>query len=93
MPRLSVTQGRPSTAELGRRIRAERERLGMTQVEAARRLRISRGSYRQIETVTVLQYGVLLALVLDLGMDAKVLAPELTDHFSSGSGLASISPL
>lgn len=77
MPRLSARQGRPSTAELGARVRAERERLGLTQVEAARRLHVSRGSYRQIEDATVLQYGVLVALVRDLGMEANALAPEL----------------
>lgn len=77
MPRLSDRQGRPDTAELGRRVRAERERLGITQGEAARRLGVSRGSYRQIETVTVLQYGVLVALVCDLGMKLEVLAPEI----------------
>jgi transcriptional regulator with XRE-family HTH domain len=77
MPRLAQVQGRPSTAELGRRIKAERERLGLSQSEAARRLKISRGSYRQIEDVTVLQYGVLVALVRDLGMDPKALAREL----------------
>lgn len=86
MPRLSEKQGRPSTAELGRRVRSERERLGLTQEEAARRLGLSRGSYRQIETVTVLQYGVLVALVRDLGMDARALAPELvTGRAQNGS--------
>lgn len=77
MPRLSEKQGRPSTVELGRRVRAERERLGLSQSEAARRLGLSRGSYRQIEAVTVLQYGVMVALVRDLGMDRAALAPEL----------------
>lgn len=77
MPRLSEIQGRPSTADLGRRVRSERERIGLSQVEAARRLHLSRGSYRQIEDATVLQYGVLVALVRDLGMSAKALAPEL----------------
>lgn len=77
MPRLSEKQGRPSTAEFGRRVRAERERIGLTQEEAARRLGISRGSYRQIETVTVMQGGVLLALVEDLGMRAEAIIPEL----------------
>ena len=52
-------------------------RLGLTQEEAARRLGISRGCYRQMEAVTVLQYGVLLALVRDLGMEPGALAPEL----------------
>lgn len=77
MPRLAERQGRPSTAELGRRVRAERLRLGLTQEECAHRLSISRGSYRQIERVTVLQYGVLVALVRDLDFDPRTLAPEL----------------
>lgn len=77
MPRLVERQGRPSTADLGRRVKSERLRLGLTQDECARRIHISRGAYRQIETVTVMQYGVLVALVRDLGFDLRELAPEL----------------
>jgi transcriptional regulator with XRE-family HTH domain len=77
MPRLAQKQGRPSTAALAARVRAERERLGLSQTEAAHRLHVSRQSYAQIESVTVMQYGVLLALIRDLGMDPKTLAPEL----------------
>lgn len=76
-PRLSQRQGRPSTAALGVRVRGERERLGLSQREAARLLHLSQASYQQIEAVTTLQYGVLLALVRDVGMDPRALAPEL----------------
>jgi transcriptional regulator with XRE-family HTH domain len=77
MPRLADRQGRPSRVELGRRIAAERERLGLTAREAARRLHVSHTSYQQMEGPTTLQYGVMLALVRDVGMRAESLAPEL----------------
>lgn len=77
MPRLAERQGRPSRVELGRRIAAERERLGLSAREVARLLHVSHTSYQQMEGPTTLQYGVLLALVRDVGMSPKALAPEL----------------
>jgi transcriptional regulator with XRE-family HTH domain len=77
MPRLAIKQGRPSTAILSARIRAERERLGVGEREAARKLGVSQASYRQMERSCTVQYGVLLALVRDVGMDPQALAPEL----------------
>lgn len=76
MPRLAQRQGRPSTALLASRIKAERERLGLSQRDVAQRLAIAPASYRQMEHVVTLQYGVLLALV-KIGMDPRVLAKEL----------------
>jgi transcriptional regulator with XRE-family HTH domain len=69
----------PGTRALGARVRAERQRLGLTQAQAAQRLQVSRTSYAQIEHATTLQYGVLLALVRDVGMDAAALVPELLE--------------
>lgn len=77
MPRLSERQDRPSKALIAGRIKAERERLGLSGREVARRLSISPACYRQIESVTTLPYGTLLALVRDIGMDAQVIAEEL----------------
>ena len=76
MPRLAQRQGRPSTALLASRIKAERERLGLSQRDVAQRLAIAPASYRQMEHVVTLQYGVLLALV-KIGMNPRVLAEEL----------------
>jgi DNA-binding XRE family transcriptional regulator len=67
----------PSPAEVAGRIRAERERLGITQSDAARMLGIARGTYRQLEVEANPQLGTLFELVTRVGMDFKNIAPEL----------------
>ena len=77
MPRLTARRGRPTTGDLGARIRAERERIDLSVAEAAARLNVSRQRYGKMEAATALPYGILLALVDDLGMDVRELCPEL----------------
>lgn len=75
--RLAERQGRPKPSELADRLRAERERLGMSAEDAGRKLGISPGAYRLAETTTHLQYGAILAYVDMLGYDPRNLVPEL----------------
>jgi transcriptional regulator with XRE-family HTH domain len=59
------------------RIRAERQRLGLSQPEVAERLGVSRASYKNIECVANPQLSTLVALVKVVGMDLSAIAPEL----------------
>jgi transcriptional regulator with XRE-family HTH domain len=63
---------------LADRIRAERERLGLSQEEAAHKLSVSRFTYQQLETAANPPASTLLALVRVLGMDLAALLPEVT---------------
>ncbi len=58
------------------RIRAERERLGLSQSEAARRAGMSRRAYRLLETTANPTLATLEALAA-IGMDARAIAPGL----------------
>lgn len=68
----------PSGAAIALRICSERARLGLSVSEAARQLGIARSTYRQLEAGSDPRLSTLVALVDVLGMDARVLAPELT---------------
>ena len=76
MPRLSSRYG-PKPSEIARRIRAERERLGISQLDAARRLKVQRNSYRQLEVTANPTLGTMIGLVTELGFDPRSIAPEL----------------
>lgn len=76
MPRLKQKFG-PDPSAVAARIRAERERLGISIHEAARRLGINRNSYKQYEVTANPQLSTLIALVSVLGMDLDRIAPEL----------------
>jgi transcriptional regulator with XRE-family HTH domain len=67
----------PPPSELGRRIRAERERLGLTQDDVARILRIGKSSYRHLEGTANPATFRLLELVQVVGMDLDALLPEI----------------
>lgn len=69
--------GAPSPSEIGRRIRAARKAAGLTQVEAARRLKISQQSYSSREITSRLPYGMLVEMVSVLGYDPAILCPEV----------------
>jgi transcriptional regulator with XRE-family HTH domain len=77
MPPLKSRYG-PPPAEVAARIKAERVRLGLSQEECARRLGVTRTSYRQLEETANPQLSRVIALVELLGMDGRTLAPELT---------------
>jgi len=69
----------PATPPMPARIKAERQRLGLTQSAVAERLGVARGTYAQAEHDTAdPRYSTLVALV-GLGMDPRALAPELFD--------------
>lgn len=76
MPRLLGRFGPPPSV-VGGRIKAERERIGLTQEECARLLQIHRSSYKVLETVANPQLSTLIGLVTALGMDLRRIAPEL----------------
>jgi len=61
------------------RIARERHRLGLTQVEAARLLGLSRGYYKSLEKSANPQYRTLVALVTVLGMDPRAIMTEVFD--------------
>ena len=61
---------------LASRIRAERERLGLTRTEAAARLGVHRRSYDQLERSANPTVATVARLV-EIGMDARTLLPEL----------------
>lgn len=82
MPRLLQRFG-PRPSEVAARIRAERERLGISQYEAARLLGVARGTYCQLETTANPQLSTLIALAEALGADLHAIAPEL---FGRGPG-------
>lgn len=65
----------PTPIEIGQRIKAERERLCLTQDEMAYRLGVSRGSYRQVEEHGNPRLANLLALAEIL--DLRRVVPEL----------------
>jgi transcriptional regulator with XRE-family HTH domain len=77
MPRVTFRYG-PPAVDVAARIKAERQRLGLSQDECARRLGITRSSYRQLEETANPQLSRVIALVELLGMDGRVLAPELS---------------
>jgi transcriptional regulator with XRE-family HTH domain len=70
-------RGIPGPAMLADRVRAERLRLGLTQVEAGRRLGINHQTYGMREKTTRLPYDMALEMILTLGMDPRALYPEL----------------
>jgi transcriptional regulator with XRE-family HTH domain len=76
MARLKDKHG-PLPRMVAARIRAERERLGLSQEEAARRLGMSRSNYKQYEARANPQLGTLIGLTRVLGMRLKAIAPEL----------------
>lgn len=77
MPRLANRYGLPPT-EIARRIRSERERLGLTQAACAELLGLTnRQGYATLETVANPQLATLVALVKVLGMDPRALVPEV----------------
>lgn len=61
----------------GARVRAERQRLGLTTRAAAEVLGIASGSYTALEAGADPRYSTILRLVEQLGMNASALAPEL----------------
>lgn len=61
---------------LAARIKAERERLGLTRTEAAARLGVHRRSYDQLERSANPTIATVARLV-EIGMDARMLLPEL----------------
>ena len=76
MPRTLASKNGPRPTLVAARIRAERERLGLSQAEAARRLDVRRTTYKNLESVANPQLSTLLSLV-ELGMDLRAIAPEL----------------
>lgn len=76
MPRVLVHHG-PAPEILAARIKAERERLGLTRTAAAERLGVHRRSYDQLERSANPTIVTLFALIEVLGMRPKSLLPEL----------------
>lgn len=74
--RLSSRYG-PEPTVVAARIRGERERLGLTQDQAAMKLGISRSTYKQLERAANPQLSTLLGLVDQLGMRPTAILPEL----------------
>lgn len=72
--------GCPTPSELGARVRAAREAVGLSQTEAGRRLKISQQTYAARETTTSLTYPTLLEMVRVLGYDPRILCPELFER-------------
>ena len=66
----------PGPGVIAARIKAERERIGLTQEAAARLLGVTRGSYQQYEQVTSPRLHTLVALKRN-GFDLRRIAPEL----------------
>lgn len=78
MPRLLDRRSPgPHPSALAARIKAERVRLGLTQMDVAGLLGVGRHSYRQLEVTANPQCSKLVALVRVVGMDLRVLLPEL----------------
>jgi DNA-binding XRE family transcriptional regulator len=76
MPRLNERFS-PSPEEMAGRIRAERERLGLSMAQAAEKLGVAKGTYQQLERRADPRLSTLLALAEALGMDPRRLTPEL----------------
>jgi transcriptional regulator with XRE-family HTH domain len=67
----------PSPLDLADRIRRERERLGLTKSEVARKLEVRPHSYRQLEEAASPQLSTVYALIEVVGMRPRALLPEL----------------
>lgn len=76
MPKITNRCG-PAPEILAGRIKAERERLGLTKTEAARRLGVARESYAQLEVAANPHLSMVFSLVEMIGMEARALLPEL----------------
>lgn len=76
MPRTLSSKFGPAPSVLADRIIAERQRLKLTQEQAAEGLGICRGSYKRLEITANPQVSTMLGLVA-LGMDPRALLPEL----------------
>jgi len=64
--------------DLPTRIRSERERLGLTQVEAAEQLGMARGSYAQLESGRTVDPRLsTIAALVRAGYRLRAIAPEL----------------
>lgn len=72
--------GCPAPSELGARVRAAREAVGLSASEPARRLGITYQSYQAKETKTGLTYPAIVELVKVLGYDPRILCPELFER-------------
>lgn len=77
MPRLKSSHFGPSTSTVAARLIAERQRLGLSQEEAAAKLGMARGSYKSYEQTANPQLLRLIDFVRVLGMDLRAIAPEL----------------
>lgn len=77
MPRLNQRFG-PRPSEVGARIRAERERIGLTQEAVATRLGILRNTYKNLESTANPQASTLIGLKA-VGFDLRRVYPELFD--------------
>jgi transcriptional regulator with XRE-family HTH domain len=78
MPRLRSDRG-PSASTLSARVRAARGQLGLTQEAMAARLGITRGTYKQSEESVTPLYSTVIGLVVEGGMDPRILCPELVE--------------
>lgn len=76
MPRIGKRHG-PDTVEVAERIRAERERLELSQEDCARKLGMSRSTYRQLERLANPTMSTLVGLTSVLKMRLEAIAPEL----------------
>ena len=76
--------GAPSPSELGARIKAARKAAGLTQVEAAKRLKISQQSYSDRKRTTKLPYGMAVEMIRVLGYDPAILCPEILSSRDGG---------
>lgn len=66
-------------SEVAGRIRAERQRLGLSQEEAAARIGRSRDSYKQLERMANPQADTIVSLVR-LGMRLSAILPEALEN-------------
>jgi hypothetical protein len=67
----------PDQATMGARIRAERKRLGLAQLEATGRIGMGQQNYRRLELNANPCYGTIVGLVRLVGRNARAIAPEL----------------
>lgn len=76
--------------ELGKRLRIAREKAGMTQVELARKIRMSRTSVSNIEAGRQgISVAALYAIAAAIGVEPSEVMPPLSRHRASGAISAS----
>lgn len=83
---MSSIRGTENRKAVGERLRSERERIGLSQVAAAKELGVSREALRKYETGENVPGGEVLGLAMNLGIDVRYVLVWLRQG-ERGSGI------